>query len=162
MERKTHHEQWTGQRSVKDRFELGRSRVASFFAGDLDVKEEMLKQGRDGKLKPADLENMTQLAQAYQSTSIQRQLRPRLRTVYHRTAFQRSDSNDIRMSLDFPLNFVYDGKVPYATPNDKERYWKNLEVQIHLLACGGQQHQSSLCGIRSPTAMTLLSFPGQW
>jgi hypothetical protein len=43
-------------------------------------------------------------------------LRPVLRTVYHRTAFQRSDSNDVRISFDAPCYFVKETPVRALPP----------------------------------------------
>eukprot|EP00730_Choanoeca_flexa_P004856 TRINITY_DN11821_c0_g1_i2.p1 TRINITY_DN11821_c0_g1~~TRINITY_DN11821_c0_g1_i2.p1 ORF type:complete len:910 (+),score=158.10 TRINITY_DN11821_c0_g1_i2:170-2731(+) len=127
IERKTHHEKWVKSKSVKERFQLKRSSLPAFCQGTLNTEAELRDQLAQGKIKEKEFEKATVLAQEYQRAMVDRNLRPKIRTVYHRTAFQLSTSNEVRMSLDHPVMFVNDGSAPFATIDDKRKYWESLE-----------------------------------
>eukprot|EP00928_Gymnodinium_smaydae_P039200 TRINITY_DN26821_c0_g1_i1.p1 TRINITY_DN26821_c0_g1~~TRINITY_DN26821_c0_g1_i1.p1 ORF type:complete len:977 (-),score=127.96 TRINITY_DN26821_c0_g1_i1:234-2795(-) len=91
VERKTHHESWAMESSVKERFGMKARDVPDFLAG---------------KFKPAVPDNLVALADEIQTEIISRAMRPVVRTVYQRTAFQASSSNDVRISIDTGLSFM--------------------------------------------------------
>eukprot|EP00928_Gymnodinium_smaydae_P021815 TRINITY_DN1853_c1_g2_i1.p1 TRINITY_DN1853_c1_g2~~TRINITY_DN1853_c1_g2_i1.p1 ORF type:complete len:989 (+),score=146.90 TRINITY_DN1853_c1_g2_i1:314-2968(+) len=91
VERKTHHESWAVESSVKERFGMKARDVPEYLAG---------------KFKPAVSDNLVSLADEIQAEVLSRGLRPVVRTVYQRTAFQASTSNDVRISIDTGLSFV--------------------------------------------------------
>ena len=94
VERKTHHESWSGQSSVKERCKIAREDVIALV---------------DGNTKNASLQN------AFRKHSLAREVfdreikfkkaSPVLMTRYRRTAFQHSDNNHIRISLDSSLRW---------------------------------------------------------
>ncbi|ORX85130.1 hypothetical protein BCR32DRAFT_103135 [Anaeromyces robustus] len=65
------------------------------------------------------------LANEIQTTIIDKQLRPTMRTIYNRTAFQLPDDQRIRISLDTELTFVREDLKA------KKGEWKRDDVGIH-------------------------------
>jgi SPX domain protein involved in polyphosphate accumulation/uncharacterized membrane protein YidH (DUF202 family) len=101
MERKTHHESWTGMDSVKERFDLPVSRVPRFLHGEDVVKPYYSLLVDDGVLSADKAAVQTALSDEMQL--VMKTLTAKVRTVYRRTAFQRDDTNDVRISLDTSL-----------------------------------------------------------
>ncbi|CBN77048.2 conserved unknown protein (Partial), partial [Ectocarpus siliculosus] len=134
VELKTHHEAWTGDKSVKRRFKIRNSELTGFFEGkksamiELDEAEvaqlPSLRAGVPGegggveskskedtgppvdaktaKTRKALIEKLA-LAQEVQRLVMGKRIRPLLVTEVHRTAFQLSSSNEVRVTLDSPL-----------------------------------------------------------
>jgi uncharacterized membrane protein YidH (DUF202 family) len=91
VERKTHHVDWVAAPSVKERFRLPCAGVKPFLAGT----------------PPPDLSGKNQrLAAEIQSELKEKSLRPILRTVVRRTAFQSTSTNDVRVSFDEDCAFL--------------------------------------------------------
>jgi uncharacterized membrane protein YidH (DUF202 family) len=131
VERKTHHESWTTDNSVKERcvthasaraqpaalrcadacahcrrsFRLKGKHVASLLRGELDL-EAQLEKLRAGGATEADVARTRALAAEVDQELHARSLAPSLRTVYYRTAFQLATSNAVRVSLDTQLRMV--------------------------------------------------------
>lgn len=92
IERKTHHESWSGEKSVKERVKTSRATAVSIFDGHTPL--------RDLPASDSDLINEVR------SLEIDRRnIKPVLMTKYRRTAFQRSDGNQIRISIDTELQW---------------------------------------------------------
>jgi SPX domain protein involved in polyphosphate accumulation len=146
-ERKTHKEDWTGDNSVKERFSIDPSKINEYNRGKYKIdasdhvsnqrplrrKLSMRNNGSNDKPKNEDdyykeqekLMAKVALAQEIQTTIIERQLRPTMRTIYNRTAFQLPDDQRVRVSLDTELTFVReDLKV-------KKGEWKRDDVGMH-------------------------------
>ncbi|EZG46117.1 VTC domain protein [Gregarina niphandrodes] len=102
VERKTHHESWSGQDSVKERFSLPQKKIYDYIRGQLDLDQWV--QHLDPESKKT--KNILKLGKEISKSIQQRDLQPMLRTSYLRSAFQRSDRNDIRFSLDTNLCMV--------------------------------------------------------
>eukprot|EP00736_Rhodelphis_marinus_P013886 Rmarinus@m.27913 len=106
VERKTHHESWVGANSVKERFVLKEKYLNAFCAGDFTM-EEKIKKMREKKLKSEEeLENLETLSSEIQHAILDMKLRPMVRTVYRRTAFQLPGDASVRISLDTDLCMV--------------------------------------------------------
>ena len=86
IERKVHHESWSKLSSSKDRISLPQAQIASFIAGNLNVPSAL------GHEVASMIQTM--------------KLKPMVRTCYYRSAFQRSDSNRVRVSLDTQLTLI--------------------------------------------------------
>ena len=131
VERKTHHESWTTDGSVKERcvgavllrrrgadaaprrsFRLKGRHVGSLLRGELDIEAQLAKL-RAGGASEADVARTRQLATEVADEVAKRRLAPALRTVYFRTAFQLSSSNAVRVSLDTQLRMVDERDVPH-------------------------------------------------
>ncbi|GCE98578.1 vacuolar transporter chaperone [Zygosaccharomyces mellis] len=106
LERKTHREDWTGEKSVKARFSLKERHVNDFLKGKYTVDQAFAKMHKEGKKSVKDIENLEALATEIQYTMLQKRLRPVVRTFYNRTAFQLPGDARVRISLDTELTMV--------------------------------------------------------
>eukprot|EP01134_Creolimax_fragrantissima_P002653 CFRG2653T1 len=105
VERKTHHEDWTGEKSVKERFMLKEKYVNEYLKGNYDFNARE-KQMRDAGKSDMDIEYTISLAKEIQQQVLARKLHPSVRTFYNRTAFQHPTSQEVRISLDTELTMV--------------------------------------------------------
>ncbi|SBS94279.1 vacuolar transporter chaperone, putative [Plasmodium ovale] len=140
IERKIHHEEWTGEVSTKERFELEQKNVLKFMNGELNVKEFFLKKFTkkkkellaEGALKAEHgsgaassiagearhrtrevlraLEKKTKknikLGSEIQGMIVRNKLEPIIRTSYLRSAFQLSNDNTVRISIDTNVSML--------------------------------------------------------
>ena len=107
VERKTHREDWTGEKSVKARFALKEKNVNAFLDGRMTVGEAFSnKMRKDGKKSEEEIQNLEQLAHEIQYRVLTRKLAPVTRTFYNRTAFQLPGDARVRISLDTELTMV--------------------------------------------------------
>lgn len=114
VERKTHREDWTGEKSVKARFSLKERHVNDFLHGKFTVEDAFAKMRKEGKKSIQEIENLEALATEIQYTMLKKRLRPVVRSFYNRTAFQLPGDARVRISLDTELTMVrednFDGK----------------------------------------------------
>lgn len=108
IERKTHHEGWSGDNSAKERFSLPQKRVFDFLKGKVDIDEwaENLAASRGLSKSDKKIANLLRLGKDISSIITKHKLQPMVRTSYLRSAFQASDNNDVRFSLDVNLCMV--------------------------------------------------------
>ncbi|GAV55881.1 hypothetical protein ZYGR_0AZ00520 [Zygosaccharomyces rouxii] len=106
LERKTHREDWTGEKSVKARFSLKERHVNDFLKGKYTVDQAFAKMHKEGKKSVKEIENLEALATEIQYTMLRKRLRPVVRTFYNRTAFQLPGDARVRISLDTELTMV--------------------------------------------------------
>merc|ERR1711939_141336 len=159
VERKTHREDWTGEKSVKARFTLKEKNVNAFLAGKMTVEQAFAKMRKEGKKSIKEIEDLEQLAREIQYRVVTRKLVPVCRSFYHRTAFQLPGDARVRISLDTELSMIrednLDGRqragknwrrmdigidwpFPQLPPEDVERFpYAVLEVKLQTQA--GQQ-----------------------
>ena len=128
VERKTHREDWTGEKSVKARFSLKEKYVNDYLNGTLQVKtifDKMRKEGKKGEKEIADLE---QLAKEIQYRVISRELVPVTRSFYNRTAFQLPGDARVRISLDTELTMTREDNMDGRTRAGKN--WRRTDIGI--------------------------------
>ncbi|RDB26192.1 Vacuolar transporter chaperone 4 [Hypsizygus marmoreus] len=152
VERKTHREDWTGEKSVKARFPIKEHLVNAFLQGEYTVDDEFQQLVKKGKKTQQEVDGMIQLANEVQYAVLTRKLQPVMRSFYNRTAFQLPGDARVRISLDTELTLVrednWDGKIrsgdnwrrtdigidyPFdqVTPEDKELFkYGVLEVKL--------------------------------
>lgn len=106
VERKTHREDWTGEKSVKERFTIKEDKLNDFCSGKYTMDAEFDELVKKGKKTAKDVEAMKQLADEIQYGIITRKLRPVMRSFYNRTAFQLPGNASVRISLDTELALV--------------------------------------------------------
>ncbi|QRW03866.1 vacuolar transporter chaperone 4 [Ceratobasidium sp. AG-Ba] len=115
VERKTHREDWTGEKSVKERFPIKEDKVNAFLRGEYTMDEEFRALVKKGKKTEQEVEGMIQLASEVQYAILNRKLTPVMRTFYNRTAFQLPGDARVRISLDTELTMVrednWDGEI---------------------------------------------------
>ncbi|KAK4684854.1 hypothetical protein P7C73_g5309, partial [Tremellales sp. Uapishka_1] len=152
VERKTHREDWTGEKSVKERFTIKEDKLNDFLAGKYTMDEEFDALVKKGKKTEKEVEGMKQLADEIQYAVVTRKLKPVMRSFYNRTAFQLPGNAAVRISLDTELTMVreddFDGvdrthgnwrredfgidhPFPTLKPADKELFpYAVLEVKL--------------------------------
>ncbi|KAG5716904.1 Vacuolar transporter chaperone 4 [Termitomyces sp. T112] len=115
VERKTHREDWTGEKSVKARFPIKEHLVNAFLRGEYTVDEEFQQLVAKGKKTQAEVDSMIQLANEVQYAILTRKLKPVMRSFYNRTAFQLPGDARVRISLDTELSLIrednWDGRI---------------------------------------------------
>ncbi|ETI27984.1 hypothetical protein G647_00433 [Cladophialophora carrionii CBS 160.54] len=128
VERKTHREDWTGEKSVKARFTLKEKNVNAFLAGKMTVEEVFAKMRKEGKKSVKEIEDLEQLAREIQYRVISRRLVPVCRSFYHRTAFQLPGDARVRISLDTELTMVREDNLDGRQRSGKN--WRRMDIGI--------------------------------
>ncbi|KAL5333918.1 MCM2/3/5 family-domain-containing protein [Aspergillus crustosus] len=128
VERKTHREDWTGEKSVKARFSIKEKYVNDYLAGTLTVDKIFEKMRKDKKKSEAEIADYEQLAREIQYRVITRSLVPVTRTFYHRTAFQLPGDARVRISLDTELTMTREDNL-----DDRRRAgnnWRRMDIGV--------------------------------
>ncbi|KAI0046592.1 SPX-domain-containing protein [Auriscalpium vulgare] len=128
VERKTHREDWTGEKSVKARFPIKEDKVNAFLAGEYTMDEEFAKIVAKGKKSQAEVDGMLQLANEVQYAVLTRNLKPVMRTFYNRTAFQLPGDARVRISLDTELTMVREDNWDGAERSGDN--WRRTDIGI--------------------------------
>ncbi|KAG0232183.1 vacuolar transporter chaperone [Actinomortierella wolfii] len=128
VERKTHREDWTGEKSVKARFPIKEKYVNAFLRGEYTMAATIEKMKAEGKKSPKEIEEFEQLSSECQYGILTKNYVPVLRTFYNRTAFQLPGDARVRISLDTELTMVrednFDGK---RRSGDN---WRRMDIGI--------------------------------
>jgi SPX domain protein involved in polyphosphate accumulation len=128
VERKTHREDWTGEKSVKARFSLKEKNVNAFLKGDMTTEQVFAKARREGKKSEQEINDLEQLAKEVQFRVIDRKLKPVCRSFYNRTAFQLPGDARVRVSLDTELTMTREDNL-----DGKRRCgdnWRRMDIGI--------------------------------
>lgn len=129
VERKTHREDWTGEKSVKARFSIKEDKLNAYLSGSLQMDEQFEAIRKKGKKSDKEIDSMIRLAREVQDRIKQKDLQPCIRTFYNRTAFQQPGDARVRISFDTDLTLIrednWDGKMRRPDHN-----WRRKEVGI--------------------------------
>ena len=149
VERKTHRESWTGEESVKERFALPHALVAPFLRGEHRWEDEERRLAVEARAKkrggaanasddPGDaddekaraqeaarLAGTRKLFEEVQKAVESKQLEPKLRTAYMRTAFQVPHDASVRCSLDTSLAMIDENPSGYPTCAQSNRWYRD-------------------------------------
>jgi hypothetical protein len=128
VERKTHREDWTGEKSVKARFSIKEKNVNAFLEGKMTVEQVFEKMRRDGKKSEKEINDLEQLAREIQYRVITRKLKPVTRSFYHRTAFQLPGDARVRISLDTELTMTREDNLDGKQRSG--RNWRRTDIGI--------------------------------
>jgi len=127
VERKTHHDKsYTDEASVKERFAIDDSAVPAYLRGELNdksLRKKFDKYVSQGSMREKEVEGAVKLATEVSEAVGARKLGPKVRTVYHRCAFQSASSNDVRITLDVDLKLVKEHGIDAAAD---ARWCRNL------------------------------------
>jgi SPX domain protein involved in polyphosphate accumulation len=82
VERKTHREDWTGEKSVKARFSIKEKLVNGFLKGEVPVEAIFEKARKEGKMGSKEIADQEALAREVQYTVISKRLQPSSALVY--------------------------------------------------------------------------------
>jgi SPX domain protein involved in polyphosphate accumulation len=128
VERKTHREDWTGEKSVKARFAIKEKNVNAFLAGQMTVESVFEKMRKDGKKSEKEISDLEQLAREIQYRVITRKLVPVTRSFYNRTAFQLPGDARVRISLDTELTMVREDNLDGRRRAGDN--WRRMDIGI--------------------------------
>ncbi|KAH3899066.1 Vtc4p SCDLUD_004489 [Saccharomycodes ludwigii] len=128
VERKTHREDWTGEKSVKARFALKEKYINDFMKGNYTVEQAFVKMRKEGKKSPQEIESLEALATEIQYTVLKKKLRPVMRSFYNRTAFQLPGDARVRISLDTELTMVREDN--FDGFDRTKGNWRRMDIGI--------------------------------
>ncbi|KAG5921783.1 hypothetical protein E4U42_005712 [Claviceps africana] len=106
VERKTHREDWTGEKSVKARFSIKEKNVNAYMKGELLPAAIFEKARKEGKKSEKAIAEDERLASEIQWSVLKKGYKPVCRSFYNRTAFQLPADARVRISLDTELTMV--------------------------------------------------------
>lgn len=128
VERKTHREDWTGEKSVKARFPIKEENVNAWMRGEYTMDETFEALRKKGKKSDKEIDSMLQLANEVQYAVLEKKYQPVMRSFYNRTAFQLPGDATVRISLDTELSLVrednWDGR------NRAGHNWRRMDIGI--------------------------------
>jgi SPX domain protein involved in polyphosphate accumulation len=106
VERKTHREDWTGEKSVKARFSLKEKNMNAYLSGKMLPQAIFEKARKEGKKSAKKIDEDERLAKEIQYSVLKHGYVPVCRSFYSRTAFQLPADARVRISLDTELTMV--------------------------------------------------------
>lgn len=128
VERKTHREDWTGEKSVKARFQVREKHVNSYMKGEMLPAAIMDKQRKTGKRSPSDYDKDENLAQEIQWEVLKKGYEPVCRSFYHRTAFQFPGDLRVRISLDTELTLIREDNIDGRKRSGDN--WRRMDIGV--------------------------------
>ncbi|KAI0351691.1 SPX-domain-containing protein [Trametes cingulata] len=128
VERKTHREDWTGEKSVKARFPIKEHLVNAFLRGEHTMDAEFQELVTKGKKTQQEVDAMIQLANEVQYSILTKKLVPVMRTFYNRTAFQLPGDARVRISLDTELTMIREDNWDGRTRSGDN--WRRMDIGI--------------------------------
>ena len=127
VERKTHREDWTGEKSVKARFPIKEKYLNQFLEGTYTTDELFQKTREQGRKSEKEIAELEQLAQEVQYTTLTKRLHPMMRTFYNRTAFQLPGDARVRISLDTELSLIREDNNGKSRSGDN---WRRMDIGV--------------------------------
>ncbi|CCH59486.1 hypothetical protein TBLA_0B06640 [Henningerozyma blattae CBS 6284] len=128
VERKTHREDWTGEKSVKARFALKEKYINDFVKGKYTAQKVFDKIRREKKKSPKEIESLESLAIEIQYAMLKKRLRPVVRSFYNRTAFQLPGDARVRISLDTELTMVREDNFDGIDRTNGN--WRRMDIGV--------------------------------
>lgn len=128
VERKTHREDWTGEKSVKARFQVREKHVNPYMKGEMLPAAIMEKQRKTGKRSQSDYDKDEQLAQEIQWEVLKKGYEPVCRSFYHRTAFQFPGDLRVRISLDTELTLIREDNLDGRKRTGDN--WRRMDIGV--------------------------------
>ncbi len=128
VERKTHREDWTGEKSVKARFALKEKNVNPYLRGELLPAAIFEKARKEGKKSEKAIAEDERLAREIQWSVLKKGYKPVCRSFYHRTAFQLPADARVRISLDTELTMVREDNMDGSRRSGDN--WRRMDIGI--------------------------------
>jgi SPX domain protein involved in polyphosphate accumulation len=128
VERKTHREDWTGEKSVKARFSLKEKNVNAYLRGELLPAAIFEKARKEGKKSEKAIAEGERLAREIQWSILKKGYKPVCRSFYHRTAFQLPADARVRISLDTELTMVREDNLDGVKRSGDN--WRRMDIGI--------------------------------
>ncbi|KAJ4296123.1 vacuolar transporter chaperone [Collariella sp. IMI 366227] len=128
VERKTHREDWTGEKSVKARFSLKEKNVNAYLRGELLPAAIFEKARKEGKKSEKAIAEDERLAREIQWSVLKKGYKPVCRSFYHRTAFQLPADARVRISLDTELSMIREDNLDGVKRSGDN--WRRMDIGI--------------------------------
>ncbi|KAM0237741.1 hypothetical protein ACHAPO_004393 [Fusarium lateritium] len=128
VERKTHREDWTGEKSVKARFSMKEKNVNAYMKGELLPAAIFDKARKEGKKPEKAIAEDERLASEVQYSVLKKGYRPVCRSFYNRTAFQLPADARVRISLDTELTMVREDNLDGRSRCGDN--WRRMDIGI--------------------------------
>lgn len=128
VERKTHREDWTGEKSVKARFAMKEKNVNSYLKGELLPAAIFEKARKEGKKSEKAIAEDERLASEIQYSVLKKGYKPVCRSFYNRTAFQLPADARVRISLDTELTMVREDNLDGRQRTGDN--WRRMDIGI--------------------------------
>lgn len=128
VERKTHREDWTGEKSVKARFAMKEKMVNSYLKGELLPPAIFEKARKEGKKPEKAIAEDERLASEVQYSVLKKGYKPVCRSFYNRTAFQLPADARVRISLDTELTMVREDNLDGR--NRCGDNWRRMDIGV--------------------------------
>ncbi|KAL1839488.1 hypothetical protein VTJ49DRAFT_1463 [Mycothermus thermophilus] len=128
VERKTHREDWTGEKSVKARFSLKEKNVNPYLRGELLPPAIFEKARKEGKKSEKAIAEDERLAREIQWSVLKKGYRPVCRSFYHRTAFQLPADARVRISLDTELTMIREDNLDGVRRSGDN--WRRMDIGV--------------------------------
>ncbi|VBB72094.1 Putative vacuolar transporter chaperone 4 [Podospora comata] len=128
VERKTHREDWTGEKSVKARFAIKEKNVNAYMRGELLPAAIFEKARKEGKKSEKAIAEDERLAKEIQWSVLKKGYKPVCRSFYHRTAFQLPADARVRISLDTELTMIREDNLDGVTRSGDN--WRRMDIGI--------------------------------
>lgn len=128
VERKTHREDWTGEKSVKARFQVKEKNVNAYMRGNL-LPVALFDKARKDRKRPAKaIAEDERLAAEVQWSILKKGYKPVCRSFYNRTAFQLPADARVRISLDTQLTMVREDNMDGVQRSGSN--WRRMDIGI--------------------------------
>ncbi|CAD6504226.1 BgTH12-05959 [Blumeria graminis f. sp. triticale] len=128
VERKTHREDWTGEKSVKARFSLKEKNMNTYLNGTLLPEHIFEKARKDGTKPQRQLDDDERLAKEIQYSILKNNYKPVCRSFYNRTAFQLPADARVRISLDTELTMIREDNLDNCRRAGDN--WRRMDIGI--------------------------------
>ncbi|KHO00035.1 vacuolar transporter chaperone 4 [Metarhizium album ARSEF 1941] len=128
VERKTHREDWTGEKSVKARFSIKEKNVNAYMRGELLPAAIFEKARKEGKKSDKAIAEDERLASEIQYSVLKHGYEPVCRSFYNRTAFQLPADARVRISLDTELTMVREDNLDGRRRSGDN--WRRMDIGI--------------------------------
>lgn len=128
VERKTHREDWTGEKSVKARFQLKEKNVNSYMKGELLPAAIFEKAKKEGKKSSKAIAEDERLAAEIQYSVLKKGYKPVCRSFYNRTAFQLPADARVRISLDTELCMIREDNLDGVKRSGDN--WRRMDIGV--------------------------------
>ncbi|KAM0463882.1 hypothetical protein ACHAO4_000606 [Trichoderma viride] len=128
VERKTHREDWTGEKSVKARFSIKEKNVNAYMKGELLPAAIFEKARKEGKKSEKAIAEDERLASEIQYSILKHGYKPVCRSFYNRTAFQLPADARVRISLDSELTMVREDNLDGRSRSGNN--WRRMDIGV--------------------------------
>lgn len=128
VERKTHREDWTGEKSVKARFAIKEKNLNAYLKGEMLPEAIFEKARKDGKKPAKQIDEDERLAKEIQYSVLKKGYVPVCRSFYNRTAFQLPADARVRISLDTELTMVREDNLDGRKRAGNN--WRRMDIGI--------------------------------